>query len=96
VVKRKLTKTIEGNAALAKPVTGVNALTWPKLCEAVLACEDVPTLNRWLKATVEGGQTLYRALRIHGRLNAVRRAQEIKAIHAAVGPKPIAAKEDAA
>jgi hypothetical protein len=46
---------------------------------ALLACEDVGQLQRWLTETVASG-LLYRALRVHGRMNCVRRAQEIRNI----------------
>ena len=45
----------------------------------LLACTDLAALHKWLSATVASG-VLYRALRVHGRLNAVRRAQEVAAI----------------
>jgi hypothetical protein len=45
----------------------------------LLACKDLKQLQTWLSDTVASG-VLYRALRIHGRLNTVRRAQEIDAI----------------
>ena len=65
----------------------VNAMSWPQLNDALLKCEDVAKLSRWLKATIQGGGTLYRALRIHGRLTAVRRVQELAAIHVELGGK---------
>ena len=66
----------------------VNAMSWPQLNDALLKCEDVAKLSRWLKATMQGGGTLYRALRIHGRLTAVRRVQELATIHVELGGKP--------
>jgi hypothetical protein len=66
----------------------VNAMSWPQLNDALLKCEDVAKLSRWLKATIQGGGTLYRALRIHGRLTAVRRVQEMAAIQAELGGRP--------
>ena len=56
-----------------------NNLNWPALCKALLECGHVPTLQRWLDETVSTG-SLYRALRVHGRLSAVRRAQELEAL----------------
>jgi hypothetical protein len=95
MTKRKLAKTINGNPtarhALVKWAgVSIITMTWPRLCDALLECDDVAMLNRWLMATVESGGSLYRALRIHGRLSAVRRTQELKVIHAACKPvKPI-------
>lgn len=57
----------------------VNSLSWPELNRALAALQDVKILQRWLRDTVAGG-SLYRALRVHGRMNAVRREQEIAAI----------------
>ena len=45
----------------------------------LLACTDLAALQKWLSDTVASG-VLYRALRVHGRLNAVRRAHEIDTI----------------
>ena len=61
----------------------VTALGWPDLCAAVLECDDVPTLQRWLDdmlATATPGEAPYRALRIHKRMNKVRRQQELAVI----------------
>ena len=54
-------------------------LCYTDLNNALLECEDQAVLHRWLSATVASG-VLYRALRVHGRLNAVRRAQEVATI----------------
>ena len=59
--------------------TDPNELSWSNLCSQLLLCNDVATLQRWLAVTVTGG-VLYRALRVHGRMNAVRRAQELAEI----------------
>jgi hypothetical protein len=59
--------------------TDPNELSWSALCSQLLLCSDVATLQRWLAVTVTGGM-LYRALRVHGRMNAVRRAQELEEI----------------
>jgi hypothetical protein len=53
--------------------------SYEELNTALLACADLTLLNRWLSAVVASG-VLYRALRVHGRLNAVRRAQEVATI----------------
>jgi hypothetical protein len=73
----------------------INAMSWPQLNDALLECEDVAKLSRWLKATVATG-VRYRALRVHGRMNAVRRDQELRAIHAACTPTPIKPTEEEA
>jgi hypothetical protein len=62
----------------------VAALSWGDLCTELLQCDDVATLQGWLEQELRpdyAQPTLYRALRIHGRMNAVRRAQEITAIN---------------
>ena len=57
----------------------VTTLSWPALCDLLLKTDDVELMRGWLAATVKTGST-YRAMRIHGRMNGVRRAQEIEAI----------------
>jgi hypothetical protein len=61
----------------------VAELGWPELCHLVLECDDVSTLQRWLDdmlATARRGDAPYRALRIHKRMNKVRRQQELAVI----------------
>lgn len=62
-----------------RPIAGV---TFYDLNRMLLETEDVAQLQRWLDEAVAEG-VLYRALRVHGRLNGVRRQQELKAIKAA-------------
>ena len=62
-----------------KALNDVNTLSWGRLCVALLACDDVAQLQRWLTEVAKGG-SLYRALRVHGRLSAVRRAKELAAL----------------
>lgn len=62
--------------------------TFWALNEELLDCEDTARLGAMLKKEV-GAKCLYRALRVHGRLNAVRRAQEIRAIEAACLRRPL-------
>ena len=64
---------------MTKRVTDPNELSWSNLCSQLLLCSDITTLQHWLAVTVTGGM-LYRALRVHGRMNAVRRAQELAEI----------------
>lgn len=64
--------------------SAVTKLEWKQLNDNLLTCEDVHVLQHWLDVTVRSGK-LYRALRVHGRLNAVRRKQEIAAIRREIG-----------
>jgi hypothetical protein len=64
---------------LAKKIEDVTQISYEDLNTALLECDDLMQLNKWLSAVVASG-VLYRALRVHGRLNAVRRAQEVQAI----------------
>jgi hypothetical protein len=64
---------------LASKIEDVTRLSYGELNDALLECDDLALLNRWLSEVVASG-VLYRALRVHGRLNAVRRAQEVAAI----------------
>ena len=57
--------------------TSFNALN-----EKLIECVDVRMLVEWLEAEKSTG-CLYRAMRVYGRLSAVRRAQELKALRAA-------------
>ena len=56
----------------------VNSLTWAELNVALMTADE-RTLARWLRETVATG-SLYRALRVHGRLNALRKEREIAEI----------------
>lgn len=58
----------------------VAALSWSELNEALLGCEDMRTLGAWLDETVESTMSLARALRVHARLNLVRRRAEMEEI----------------
>jgi len=60
----------------------VAGLTFYDLNALLLQTEDVDLLQKWLNQTVAEG-ILYRALRIHGRLNGVRRQQELSRIRKA-------------
>ena len=66
--------------------TAATELSWNELNVELTKCTDVKLLETWLKQTIRTG-SLYRSLRIHGRLSAVRRAQEIQQIHKEVGAK---------
>jgi hypothetical protein len=59
----------------------VNNLTWAELNVALMTADE-RTLTRWLRDTVAAG-SLYRGLRVHGRLNALRKEREIAEIRAA-------------
>lgn len=54
-------------------------MNWPALNEWLLECVDIKTLQSQLDEEVIKG-SLYRVLRVYGRLSAVRRAQELKEI----------------
>ena len=54
----------------------VTVLCYTDLNTELLACNDVDTLQAWLADTVKTG-SLYRSIRVHSRMNAVRRAQEL-------------------
>lgn len=58
----------------------VNALSWGELNTRLTEISDVNLLQQWLDATVAKGGPEYRAVRIHGRLSAVRREQELAGI----------------
>ena len=59
----------------------VNSLTWSQLNVALMTADE-RTLTRWLRETVATG-SLYRAIRVHGRMNALRKEREIAEIRAA-------------
>ena len=69
---------------MTKPLIDVTGLSWSRLNEALLECDDLVTLQRWMEAAIADGDTLLRVLRIHSRLNVVRRAQEVKALKSIV------------
>jgi hypothetical protein len=53
--------------------------TFNALNASLMACADIDELRAWLEAEKASG-CLYRALRVHGRLSAVRREAELKDI----------------
>lgn len=57
----------------------VTQLSWADLNELLINTTDEKQLAKWLEETVRSGSE-YRALRVHGRLNAVRRQREIEDI----------------
>ncbi len=50
--------------------------SWARLNAALLECEDERMLRNWLEAQISAGRRT-RALRVYGRLSAVRRAREL-------------------
>lgn len=58
----------------------VNAISWGELNTRLTEISDVTVLRKWLDDTMAKGGPKYRAVRIHGRLNAVRREQELETI----------------
>lgn len=73
---------------------GVNQLGWAELNSALMTANEA-MLARWLKVTVASG-SLYRSLRVHGRLNAARKEREIAEIKAACVKAAPAEVEEAA
>ena len=71
----------------------VVGLSWSRLNEALLECDDLVLLQRWLEQAMKGSDSVNRALRIHGRLSAVRRAREVKAMRATMTAKKEANNE---
>jgi len=57
----------------------VTALSWSGLNCALQGCKDIATLQAWLTEMMRTGR-MTRALRVYGRLSAVRRAEELAAI----------------
>ena len=64
---------------LTQHTSDVMSLTWSQLNYVLLECDDVKRLQNWLDATVATG-LITRSIRIYGRLSAVRRAGELKAL----------------
>jgi len=60
--------------------TSVVGLSWSQLNTVLLECDDLALLQRWLEQAMKDSNSVNRALRVHGRLCAVRRAREVKAI----------------
>ena len=54
-------------------------VSWAALNACLLDCEDQTELRRWLGREVASHRKT-RALRVYGRLSAVRRAQEVRAL----------------
>lgn len=52
-------------------------MSWAALNTALAACEDEAVLTRWLRLSIEDGR-LTRAVRVYGRLSAVRRKREVE------------------
>lgn len=66
--------------AVSKLPSSLLCLSWAQLNEVLLECDDLPTLKRWVNEMAAESGSVYRVVRVHGRMNAVRRAQEIKVI----------------
>ena len=60
----------------------ITETSWAELNKALAETNDVMTLRHWLAATLASTRKSrkYRALRIYGRLSAVRRAEELREI----------------
>jgi hypothetical protein len=69
----------------------LHATSFNALNESLIECVDVGALQKQLDIEKTSG-CFYRAMRVYGRLSAVRRAQELKALRqACVTPKKRAA-----
>ena len=63
-------------------------LSWARLNEELMATDDEVKLAAWLREALDGASmSMGRMLRIHGRLNGVRRAREIREIQDAIKRK---------
>ena len=69
----------------------VRRMTWTELNARLVETEDEAVLRRWLKDAVQGGR-FNRAMRIHGRLSAVRRAREHREICEGTGHGALSTK----
>jgi hypothetical protein len=69
----------EAIGVLPAAAPAVTQLSWSQLNYVLLDCDDVKTLQDWLDVTVATG-LVTRSVRIYGRLSAVRRAGELKAL----------------
>ena len=66
----------------------VAGMSWSRLNAALMETEDERQLASWLEeALASSSLGLHRMLRIHGRLNCVRRAREIREIRARIALK---------
>lgn len=71
----------------------IRRMTWAELNIRLVETEDEVVLRRWLKDAVQWGR-FNRAIRVHGRLSAVRRARELKEIREAIPPRTAAASDN--
>lgn len=55
-------------------------MSWPELNRVVKQCGDEAKLRRWLRDEMQRRGPIYRAMRIYGRLSAVRRKREVDEI----------------
>lgn len=72
----------------------ITKLSYTALNTTLLECNDVSVLMDWLTKTMATG-VLYRALRVHGRMSAVRRAQELAKIRLTIEAVKVARKKAA-
>jgi hypothetical protein len=65
----------------------ITKLSWAELNAKLIACDDLPTLQTWLDSAMAAPMSRTCVKRIYGRMNAVRRAVETRALAAARGKK---------
>ena len=86
MLQRRLTTYVLHDVCMTiKLPVDVISLSWFRLNEALLKCDDLVVLQQWMEVAITGGDTLLRVLRIHSRLNVVRRTREVKALRLIVG-----------
>lgn len=66
-------------------------MTWAELNRQLLGCDDLAALQRMLRKALEAGHR-GRALRVYGRMSAVRRAREMAELEARC---PVGEKKEA-
>jgi hypothetical protein len=70
--------TVTMKQQVQKPAaSSIHSLSWSALNRLLLTCADEQILRQWLDDTAAAGRAT-RAMRIYGRLSAVRRTHELK------------------
>jgi hypothetical protein len=73
--KCRVVTVVEPTAPMASATKSADAMGWYELNAALLGADEAK-LWGWLKDTARGGR-LNRAMRVYGRLSAVRRSREV-------------------
>jgi len=58
----------------------ITKLSWAELNDALIHCNDMPTLQRWLDSAIAAPMSRTCIKRIYGRVSAVRRAVETRTL----------------